>query len=66
MKLFFRVRVWLSDLIYPGIRGIGNSGTGEPGSYKKARGCLASGEPQPANLWAVNELAFGDEEDDDE
>lgn len=48
MKLLIRVRVWLSDLIYPGDRAIGNSGTGEPGSYKNARGCLAWLGDEPA------------------
>lgn len=41
MRLFRRVRVWLSDLIYPGDRAIGNMGNSKPGSYKNARGCLA-------------------------
>jgi len=41
MNLLRRVRVWLSKLLYPGDRAIGNTGNGEPGSYKNAHGCLA-------------------------
>lgn len=44
MKVIYRLRIWLSDLIYPGDRAIGNRGNGEPGSYKNARGCLADVE----------------------
>lgn len=48
MKLFLRVRVWLSDLIYPGDRAIGNLGNGEPGNYKAARGVLEWLGDEPA------------------
>ena len=42
LNLLFRVIVWLAGLIAPSESlPIGNVGTGEPGSYKKARGCLA-------------------------